>query len=209
MFRQFSLITLWIVVYPAAQAYVAKEGNVSAVLSSFLFKTNFEDTNSHTHSPNLGGMALTAIGDINDHGSLELGVFYMNKIYFREGGGRYLAEKTQLIHITMGYRRWWTPSWATSLTFFSAYPTGDIEVVHNDSLPWQNLETSAHDKTEYGFDFATQVELWTQGRYSLEVDARYSYALTNREGETSDHYGAMIGLRYFIQEKQIREGPRP
>ena len=205
--RSFFLISI-LLLSEKTFAYTPKEGNVSAILGPFFYKTNFSGSPSGATSPYLSGTTLMAIGDISDHGSLELGIFYLNKIYFRERYGNYLAEKTQLVHITMGYRRWWTSYLSTSLSFFSAYSLGDVEIVHSDFQGVGEPTTSARDKTEYGFDAALQGEVWSLDRYAVDIDLRYSRSVTNQEHENADHYGIFVGLRYFIQEKQKAQKPK-
>ncbi len=189
-------------------AYTAKEGNVSAIFGPFFYKTSFAGSTSKATSPDLSGLTLMAIGDISDHGSLEIGIFYLNKIYLRERYSNYLAEKTQLIHITMGYRYWLNSYLSTSLSFYSAYSLGDVEVTYSDFRGVNEPTTSARDKTEYGFDGALQAEVWSSDRYAAVIDLRYSRSVTSQEHENADHYGALVGLRYFIQEKQKVERPK-
>lgn len=191
------------------EAYQAKEGNVSAILGPIVYKTNFQASSTSAKAPVYVGPYLAVIGDIHDRGSLEISMMYMNKVYFRERSGRYLAEKTQLMHITMGYRHWFAPSLSGSLTVFSGYSMGDIETVQNDFPAILRPDTSASDKTEYGADIAMQVEVWKKGRYAVELDTRYSRSYTAKEGEDADHIGVMLGVRYFIQAKKKVEGPAP
>lgn len=199
---KFSILLAIIIEFSvSAKAYTPVEGNVSAFLAPYIYKTNFSGSSTGASSPLLGGVSLIAIGDISSKGSLELGMFHMNKVFFREEGGNYLGEKTQVIHITMGYRRYWNERYSCSLTFFSAYPMGDIHVVHNDFPPGSLIDTSARDYTDYGIDFAIQSELWKSEEVSVDLDTRYSRSFTSKPGENSDHYGFLLGVRYFIQGK--------
>jgi hypothetical protein len=189
-------------------AYTPKEGNISVIISPFFFRTHFDETDSGASSPLLGGTALMAIGDISKKGSLELGFIHMNKIFIRGSGQTHVAEQTQVIHITMGYRRWWSPRLSTSWSVFSAYPMGDINLIHtNYTLPADQPITSAQDKVEYGLDLALQYELYAQGRFAMISDIRYSHSVTNKPQESGHHYGVMLGLRYFIQDKQTPSPP--
>lgn len=190
-------------------AYTPKEGNVSAILGPIIQKTNFTQKKTAPASTNNGGTAIMLIGDISEVGSLELGFFHTNKSYFRERDEKYLVEKTQLMHITMGYRRWVTPYLSGSLTFSSGYTMGDAQTVHTDFTNSNQPDTSATDKTEYGLDLALQYEVWSSGRYGIELAGFYSKSLTNKPDESGDHYGVLMGLRYFIQEKQRQTGPAP
>src|SRR5688572_17396080 len=81
-------------------AYTPKEGNVSAILAPVIYRTDLRGTSTAGSAPNLGGTSLTAIGDISDHGSLELSVVHMHKLYLRERADKYIAEKTQILHVT-------------------------------------------------------------------------------------------------------------
>jgi hypothetical protein len=190
-------------------AYTPKEGNISAVFGPFFYRTRFADVSPELRSPHLGGIAFIAIGDISNKGSLELGFFHMNKLYFRQSNGLFVAEKTQLMHITMGYRRWWKPKLSTSVTVFSAYSMGELETEYTDfSSPSAQPKTSATDKVEYGIDLALQYELYAEGRWALVTDLRYSLPVTSKSQESSEHYGIILGLRYFIQEKQ-KAGANP
>jgi hypothetical protein len=204
----FKILFMIIATTETTFAYTATEGNVSAILAPVVYRTDVRNFGQDVNAPNLGGTSLTAIGDINDHGSLELSVMHMHKIYFREREDKYIAEKTQILHITMGYRKWWTGYLSTSLTFFSDYPTGDVDTVNND-FGSNRIETSATEKVIYGFDFAAQYELWSSGRYAIELDTRYSRTVTNRDHEAANHYGYSIGLRYFIQSKKHVDAPPP
>lgn len=191
-----------------ALAYSPKEGNVTGTLGSYIYRTNYSDSASG-NSPYLGGLSLIANGDINDHGALEIAIFHINKLYFRTQDGHTLVEKTPLLQINLGYRYWWNSWLSSSLAFYSSYTMGEPSVVQTNFPANSGVETSAHATTMYGFDFALQQELWNRGRYSLMLDERYSRSVTGRSGESADHYGMIVGLRYFIQEKQIVDGPMP
>tara|TARA_B110001454_G_scaffold219196_1_gene251406 strand:- start:21371 stop:22012 length:642 start_codon:yes stop_codon:yes gene_type:complete len=183
-------------------AYTPKEGNVTANLGPFIYRTNFRGSDSGIQSPIKTGTAFLVNGDINEKGALEIGMFYMDKYFFREKDSRYLAENTDLIHITMGYRRFLTSKLSTSLTLFSSYSIGDPHIYRTEFTTDQEVDTSARDTTEYGFDLAVQYELWEQERFAVVTDIRYSYSVTNKLNERGDHYGAFISLRYFVQDKE-------
>lgn len=183
-------------------AYSPKEGNVTATLGSFFYRTHFPGSAPGVKSPLFGDFSFIANGDISDHGALEVTMFHMQKLFVREQGGSYLAEQTELIHITMGYRRWLNSFFSVSIAFFSSYAMGDPRVIHNNLPSGSELTTSAHDITEYGFDFSLQTEVWKNQFYSILVDTRYSRSVTAKVNENSDHYGALIALKYVVQEKE-------
>lgn len=180
-------------------AYAPREGNVTALAGPFTSKANFAGSHLDLQAPQLGGFGLIALGDIDDKGSLEIGMIYMHKLYLRDVGPNHLVESMQSIHITMGYRRWLGERFSASLTFFSAYPMGDPEVIDQRLEPGFSMDTSAQDLTEYGLDFSLQTELWASGRYALVLDTRYSASLTSKKDERGDHYGALLGIRYLLQ----------
>ena len=131
----------------------------------------------------------------------------MNKIYYRNVNDLYLAEKTELIHITMGYRRWLSEKWSAGLGFYGAYSIGDYQILHSDSNVDLQIDTSARDTVEYGFDFSVQYELWAKNKETVFSDFRYSYSISNKENEKGDHYTLFVGYRHMIQEKNPTPSP--
>lgn len=188
-------------------AYSPKEGNVTATLGSFFYKTQFEGSDTGAKSPYFGDLGLIVNGDINSKGSLEIAMFHMQKIFVREFAGNYISEKTELMHITMGYRRWLSSYFSASMALFSSYSIGDPQIIHNDFSSGNQIDTSARDITEYGLDFSLQAEVWQQEPFSAIIDTRYSFSVTNKPNERANHYGIFLGLKYFIQEKQVRQRP--
>lgn len=182
-------------------AYTPKEGNVTATIGPTLTQTNFPGSASGAEAATFGGFGIMALGDINDRGSLELAVFTMPKVYFRKKDDLYLGEQTQITHITMGYRHWLGPYISGGLSFYSAYSMGEIKTVHNDFAPGPQPDTSASDKTEYGFDFSIQGQLWSDDHVTCVLDGRYSLSVTSKEKENADHYMLFLGLRYMVKEK--------
>lgn len=183
-------------------AYTPEEGNISTYFGPYVYKTNFTKTTSGPDSAYLGSWGAVVNGDINSRGSLEIGLFHLNKNYFRQDQGKSILEQTELAHITMGYRWWHTDIWSTSLTFFSDYSMGSPRIVHSDFSAVDVMDTSARDTVEYGFDLAAQLEAYSWQQYSLILDARYSLSLTNKTNEKADHYGLLIGLKYLYQDKK-------
>lgn len=185
-----------------ASGYTPKEGNVTASIGPFIYKTNFKGSDSGIQSPILSGTGILVNGDINEKGALEIGMFHMNKYFFREKDGKYIAENTDLIHITMGYRRFLSSLFSASLALYSSYSLGDPHIRHNEFPPDLDVDTSARDITEYGFDIALQYELWSYDRFAIITDIRYAYSVTPKKDERSDHYGTFLTLRYFVQDKE-------
>lgn len=202
--RRFSPLIIGLLTLQApllSLAYEPKEGNVSAVLGPFFNKTNFQESRA-TNNDFKNGFGIMAVGDFNDKASLEIGVFHMHKHFYRLLTPSLIGEQAELVHITMGYRRWLSSRFSASLAFFSSYSIGQQSLVYNDFPPGSEVvDTSARDITEYGFDFALQTELWSEKFWSVILDTRYSWSTTNKEHERGDHYGALIGIRYLVQEK--------
>jgi hypothetical protein len=182
-------------------SYDPKNGNVTATIAPFVYKTPFSDTSSGAKSNYKGDLALILNGDLSLKSSLEISILHMNKQYFREEGPLAILEEVQAMHIAMGYRRWLHPYLSGALAFYSAYPMDDKKTVHNDFAPGAELQTSAGDKTEYGLDFSVQTELWGNETMSVIADARYAFSITNQSQEKGDHYAFMIGIKFLAQQK--------
>ncbi len=182
-------------------AYEPQEGNVTAIIGPFVSQTHYQSSASNVPNPVYGNFGLIAQGDINDAGSLEIALFHMQKTYIREDASRIFAEKTELMHITMGYRYWINPKYSVSLALSSSYPMNQPKVIRNDLPIGQEIDTSSRDTVDYGFDFSVQSELWQKERYSVVADVRYGLSVTEKQNENGSHYGILIGLKYLIQEK--------
>lgn len=183
-------------------AYVPQEGNVTAMLGPFLYKTNFGHANVGSESQRRVGTGLVATGDLNRNGALEIGLFTLNKSYLKKQSGKYIIQDAELLHITMGYRYYISERFSTSLTFFSAYALGTPLTIYSEFSPGENVDTSAKDTTEYGFDLAGQAELFNfSDRWGFMLEGRYSLSLTPKENERADHFGALLMLRYIISSK--------
>ena len=203
--KYFLLISLFIVLLvamliPTAKsfAYEPQEGNVSAILGPFLYKTNFGRANVGYESPSRLNFGLIAIGDLNKNGALEFGIFTLKKTYLKELNSKFIIQDAELLHITMGYRYYINKLCSASLAFFSGYALGNPETAYSEFLPTDQVDTSAKDNTEYGFDLAAQYELISIKNFGLVLDGRYSLSLTPKERERADHFGIMLGLRYLI-----------
>jgi hypothetical protein len=210
IFKHVIIMTLLLIPGGNADAYMPDEGNVNAIIGPFFSKTDFSGSNTGAHSPVLQNGGLIAQGDVTSKGSVEIAIFYMNKYFIRELGGQYKTEETDLFHITMGYRHWFLESFSGSLAFFSSYTVLDVSTIHNDFPAGVDVDTSARDITEYGFDFSLQYEFWTHGRFGVVVDGRYSYSVTKKDSEYSNHFGALVGLRYLISKREeVKIAPPP
>lgn len=195
------LFLLFFVLSLEAFAYEPHEGNVTATIGPFVSRTDYPNSDSGAKAPWLGDVGLIVQGDINQYGALEIAMFHMHKAYFRRSGSSMIAEKTELMHVTMGYRYWISPSWSTSLAFSSSYPMGQRHIIYNNFPANQGVDTSASDTVDYGFDFSLTAELWNNERYSIITDVRYGLSVTEKQDEDGSHYGILLGLKYLIQEK--------
>ncbi|WP_413943203.1 hypothetical protein [Bdellovibrio sp. HCB-162] len=182
----------------SAQAYSPQRGNVHTILAPYIFKTNYDGEGART-SYDSGGLYWVILGDVNDRGSFEITTIFMNKIFYRRDSGYTVAEKSQVVHVSAGYRRWFKPWLSGSMSLYTSYPLGDAEKIFNTFPQGNAVATYAEENAETGLDFGLQTELWNRGRYALVAEGRYSWALTKKHDEFSDQYGIAIGIRYFFQ----------
>ncbi len=196
-------ILCWILLLIPFQssAYTVKEGNISASLGPFIYQTNYESGPGRPKSPLMGDMALLVQGDVNERSSLEISLFHMNKVFFRDHGGSFIEEQLELMQVGLGYRVWVNHYVSVAWALYSSYAMGDYKTVHYEQSPGNDIDTSARDITEYGMDFSLQAEVWSQDRLAVIMDARYGRSLTSKPNEHGDHYGMLVALRYFIQSR--------
>ncbi len=191
-------------------AYTPQEGKITGTFGPIVNKAVYPGSESFPRTPYMGGFGVIALGDVSDHGSLEISTLYLRKMYVVELRNLVAAEETDVLHMNMGYRRWWNPYFSGSLTFFSAYTMGVATEVQNDftAAGVGTPASSARDKTEYGLDFSLTGELWGNRQYAVVLDARYSLAWTKQKDEYGDHLMLMLGIRYLIQSEKRVESRR-
>lgn len=182
-------------------AYVPEEGKVTGTFGPLASVTDFRGSPAGDDTPWYGGFGIIANGDAYSGGGLEIGMFYLTKAYVREDMGKYLAEKTRLLHITMGYRWWLNELYSVSAALSSGYPMGDPERLFNEFPSGAEPDTSARDIVEYGIDFSAQAELWARGPNSIVLDLRYGASLTPKKSEEANHIMGLIAFKQVIQEK--------
>lgn len=199
--HKFLLMILAIIFHQSAQAYVPADGNITVTAGPFVYRTIFDDTTTGVTSGYHGDFGLILNGDLDDKGSLEIAMFHMNKVFAREQGSLTQVEQTQVMHISMGYRRWVNPYFSGALGLYTGYPMDDTKVVHSDFAPGSEITTSARDKTEYGLDISIASQVWSNDIISVVADARYAWSLTSQPDEKANHYGFMLGVKYLFQEK--------
>lgn len=206
-FLSSSLVTLVLLLTRTASAYLPEAGKVTATLGPFVYKTNFTDTQYGVRAPFKGDVALIVNGDVNNHGSLEIGLFHLQKEYVRDQSERYLAEEVQTMQVALGYRYWLGPRVSTAAALVSDYSLGEPKILHNDFPPDQNFQTSAHDIVKYALGISLQGDIWSERTYSILFDARYNYSFTEKSHERGDLYGVMIGVKFLVQEKYPDPAP--
>ncbi len=195
-----SLIFLLIISFGSKQsfAYTPKEGNVAAALGPYFLQNTFSGSVNDSKSPIKGGFGLSVLGDLDNNGSLELGVFHFEKIFVIDKTEGSIMQRSQVVHIPMGYRHWFTEKFSMSLSFFSDYPMGGVKTVTTAGSSLLD-QTSANDKVDYGFDISARLEVFERSEYSVVTDLRYSYLLTKNEKESSDVIGFFLGLQFPVQ----------
>ena len=184
-------------------AHTPTDGLVHGGLGAYLYQTHsyYQDFNS----PILGGWSLIAEGDLGKYGGLELTLIYMNPIFVVERDDKKVIERVKRMYIAMGYRHWFNRDWSLSPSFFSSYVMGDARMIRNDFPQSNPPSTSARDGVDYGFALSAQYETFREEHFAVVLDARYSYSVTPKYGEDSNHYGLMVFFKYFIQGKQAEE----
>lgn len=204
------LFIIFVTAHTQSLAHTAEEGKVTATLGPYINRTLFLGPYAKDLESYLGSYALIAVGDISPRGGLEIAMIYSpNILFYRESAGKYIAERVQSIHITMGYHWWLTSRFSTSLAFYSAYSIGTPNIVYSEFSPANLVDTSARDVVEYGFDGAAQWELWSHQGLAAIIEGRYSASVTHKKDENSDNIGILIGLRYVVQEEKAIETRKP
>ncbi len=188
----------------SANAHDPEQGQVWGTFGPYLYQT--QRMHEQFDSPVLGSFSLLAEGDLTSHGGLELTLTYMNQIFAVEREDKKVIEKVKRMYIAMGWRHWFSRSFSMSPSFFSSYVMGDAVLVRNDfGNPVDPPHTSARDPVDYGFAVSAQYEAYSNGKFAVVLDGRYSYSVTPKPKEDMNTYGIFVGVKFFIQGKPPEE----
>ncbi len=196
-----ALLLLPLILYCAnSWAHTPDEGKITFSLGGYYYQPQWP-SDVGVDPPVLRGAGLIAEGDLDKNGGIEIGFFHLSKVYLRTDGDDYLAERIQRMYITLGYRHWFERRFSGALAFFSSYSMGDPETYRSRQITGRVIETSARDITEYGFDFSVQWEFLYWNKVAFLLDGRYSLSVTSKTQEHSNFFGALILLKFEIQEE--------
>jgi hypothetical protein len=179
-------------------AHQPSEGKVFGTIGPFVNHAQSVYT-PEANTPFFLGFGALAEGDLSDHGGIEIGLFYFNKLYKRAMSNGEVISQVAKIDIPMSYRYWLNPEFSGALGFSTSFSVGNPQV--NFSNVSGDQSTSATNIADYGIDFSVQWEFWTNGLFSALVDGRYSLSLSANSGEDANQYGLLVAIKYMIQEK--------
>lgn len=178
-------------------AYKAEKGRVSASTGPFVLYTDMQSKPKDFFDQPRFGWSLIAEGIFAKNSGLEVGLFYMEKPYLRANGPNVLIQQIKRMHITTGYRRWWSTYFSTAVGIFSAFSIGDPKDSSRDSGLPSDYATSAEVVTVYGLDTSFRFEIDFNKKDSLFIDTRYALHFKPESGERPNHL--TFGIFYSRQ----------
>lgn len=178
-------------------AYKADKGRITASTGPFVFYTDMQSKpTDFFDQPRFGG-GLIAEGTFAKNQALEIGLFYMEKPYLRAEGSNILIQQIKRMHITTGYRYWWSPYFSTAAGIFSAFSIGDWKDVSRSSGLPVDYATSAQVVTVYGLDTSLRFEFDITKKDGIFFDTRYALHFKPEGGERPNHL--TFGIFYSRQ----------
>lgn len=184
-----------------AWGYTPTRGHIHATGGIFVYKTDVPESNYFDFQS--GSPSLTILGDVNDSGSLEISIGYLNKHYMIRDNGLTLIEETPIVLAGFGYRHWLNSRASVSGLIYTAYPTKTAVVRENDFSVLR--KTTAHRNTENGIELRAQYEILGNDVWGVSLEGRYAYAISRESREFLNQYGFFIGLRHLIQQSKAPE----
>lgn len=178
-------------------AYKAKAGRISASTGPFLLHTDMQSKPLEFFEQPRYGWSLIAEGTFAKRSGLEIGLFYMEKPYVRVQDANVLIQQRKRMHITTGYRHWWSSYFSTALGIFSAFSIGGNKDISRDPDLPLDFETSAEVITVYGADLSFRLEFDINEKDGIFLDTRYSMHFKPEDGERPNHL--TLGLFYSHQ----------
>ena len=177
-----------------SNAYKPKPGKVTTAAGPFVYVSDSLSNNGDVYTSPKLGFALISEAVVAKNSAIEIGLFYLNKPYFRSEGSEYILQKIQRMYITTGYRWWWSSKLSSGVNLFSAFSMGDVETLKTSPGIREEFKTSAEEITNYGLDLSIRYEHEFNPRDGIFIDLRYSYSLTAESGEQSNPI--ILGIFY-------------
>lgn len=158
------------------------------------------DSPTPISSPTFWGLGIIGEMDLSTNGGLEVALMYNENQYaVLSNNTEYLVERAHRLSIPLGYRHWFTKNFSLAISFYSAYRIGAWSQLYKSSALPSNINTSARDITEFGFDFSLQADLWQSKDYIVFLDSRFLSPSTDKFGENSRTYVFILGAKYQMQ----------
>lgn len=177
-----------------SKAYKPEPGKVTAAVGPFMYMSDTLSNNGDVYESPKWGLALISEAVVAKNSAIEIGLFYLNKPYYRSDGSQFILQKIQRMYITTGYRWWWSKKLSSGINLFSAFSMGDVETTRSSPGIDETFRTSAEEITNYGLDISMRFEHEFNARDGIFIDLRYSYSLTAESGEQSNPI--VLGIFY-------------
>jgi hypothetical protein len=158
----------------------------------------FIDSPSPIQTPSTFGGGITGEIDIGGRGGIEVSMFYYESQFVVQQSTNFLVEKSHHIYIPIGYRYWLTDKFSFGTNFYAAYRIGKWTEVYRSPGISTDAVTSAQDITEYGFDFAIGIDLFTADKFAVFLDSRYVMPTTDKPDENSRAYIFFLGYKQRV-----------
>jgi hypothetical protein len=181
-------------------AHQPHEGSVYGTVGPFAYQTHAIYSKNTDYDPFLLGLAVFGEADLNEHGGVEIGLFYTFKTYQRVWDNSFVSARVHKFDVPAGYRHWFTPAFSAALSLSSLFTIGDTQVQYN-GLKSGNQGTLANAIIDYAINVSLQWEAWSRGAFTVLLDGRYDFSISTNVGEDANQYGLLVGLKYLIQEK--------
>lgn len=197
MKRQIYLCFLFMTFFHPVFAYKPEKGRVSVSTGPYVFYTDMQSKPKDFFDQPRFGWGLIAEGVFAKKSGLEVGLFYMEKPYLLSENGNILLQQIKRMHITTGYRYWWSSYLSTGLGIFSAFSIGDWKDMRRDPGLSEGIATSAEVVTVYGMDASVRFEFDFSKKDGIIFDTRYALHFKPEKGERPNHL--TFGIFYIRQ----------
>lgn len=194
MIKHIAIITL-LLCFGQAYAHEASDGKIHISLGSLTYQTQYKNDLGQVDAPIQGSGGFIVDGDLSDYGSLEIGIYYLDKIFLRRQSAVVLVEKIRRAYMTIGYRHWFTDKFSMALASYTSYSMGDPRRIHSSTGGDPGFETSAHDTSDHGADFSIAYEFYAHESDRAFIDFRYAKSLSSRGFEDGDHAAIFLGYK--------------
>lgn len=154
------------------------------------------DARDESYNFGFGGLVEA---NINGFLGIETGAMFVKRQYEVSGTLGSVVQQTNRIHVPVLVKFWPTNFLYVGAGPYASFKTGSVNTALNaGNTPIGDINTSADDDVEIGYDLSLGVNFAVAGKTGIFVEARYSSPFESEDSERYEELTALAGVKLAL-----------